>query len=90
MEIKFWRTGAGAEVDFVLNGVPLEVKSSVLNSPLLTKSFFSYLETYKPASGYLINKNFYGKREVEGKIVFFYPLWAVPLLVKELINRGGS
>jgi predicted AAA+ superfamily ATPase len=86
LEVKFWRTGAGAEVDFIVNGAPVEVKASVLNSPLLTKSFFSYLETYKPVSAYLINNNFYGKREVEGKTVYFYPLWAVPLLVKERIR----
>jgi predicted AAA+ superfamily ATPase len=88
LEVKFWRTGAGAEVDFVVNGIPLEVKSSVFNNPLLTRSFISYLETYKPASGFMINFNFYGERDVEGKKVYFYPLWAVPLLIRFL--SGGA
>lgn len=72
LEVKFWRTGTGAEVDFVVNGIPIEVKASVLNNPLLTKSFFSYLETYKPASGFLINSNLYEERDTDGKTVYFY------------------
>ncbi len=86
LEVKFWRTGTGAEVDFVVNGVPIEVKASVLNNPLLTKSFFSYLETYKPASGFLINSNLYEERDTDGKTVYFYPLWAVPLMIKQRLG----
>ncbi len=85
VEIKFWRTGGGAEVDFVVDGIPIEVKSTPLRKDSLSRSFISYLNTYEPKTGYFINADYYGDREFGGREVKFYPLWAVPLLVKQFL-----
>jgi predicted AAA+ superfamily ATPase len=85
-DVKFWRTGAGAEVDFVVNEIPIEVKSTPLRKDALSRSFISYLKTYKPRTGYFINTDYYGEREFEGRKVKFYPLWGVPLLLKQLFD----
>jgi predicted AAA+ superfamily ATPase len=82
--VKFWRTGAGAEVDFVIDSVPIEVKSTALKNFSLSRSFASYLSTYEPKTSFYINADFYGEREFDGRIVTFCPLWAVPLLAKQL------
>ena len=78
-----WRNGAGAEVDFVVNEIPIEVKSSALKKPTLSKSFISYLNTYEPKLSFYLNADFYGKREFNGQEVKYFPLWAVPLLVRQ-------
>lgn len=83
--IKFWRTGAGAEVDFIVNEIPIEVKSSTLKRPTLSKSFISYLNTYEPGKSFYINADFYGEREFNGQEVKYFPLWAVPLLAKQFL-----
>lgn len=84
LEMKFWRTGSGAEVDFVVKGIPIEVKASIMKEPSLSRSFHSYLKTYNPGKGFWVNANYYGERMVNEGKVHFYPLWAVPLIVKQL------
>lgn len=84
LEVKFWRTGSGAEVDFVYNGIPIEVKSSIMKEPSLAKSYHAYLKAYEPEIGFWVSANYYGERQVNKGKVYFYPLWAVPLLVKRL------
>lgn len=84
LSVKFWRTGAGAEVDFVIDNVPVEVKSTALKNFSLSRSFVSYLSTYEPKTSFYINADFYGEREFDGRIVTFYPLWAVPSMAKQL------
>jgi len=84
LEVKFWRTSSGAEVDFIYNGIPIEVKSSIMKEPALSKSFHGYLKAYEPKTGFWVNANYYGERQVNKGKVLFYPLWAVPLLVKRL------
>jgi predicted AAA+ superfamily ATPase len=88
LEVKFWRSSSGAEVDFVINGVPIEVKSAIMKEPSLSKSFHSYLKTYEPGIGFWVSANYYGERQVNGGKVVFYPLWAVPAMVKRLSTPG--
>ncbi len=83
-ELKFWRKGGGAEVDFVINGIPIEVKSSKLKKTSLTKSFISYIENYKPQKAYYLNLNLYGSRIFKETEILFYPLWLIPTIVKSL------
>ena len=51
LDVRYWRTKSGAEVDFVVekNGkaLPIEVKSE-LKRPKITRSFASFIERYKP------------------------------------------
>ncbi|MEA3280924.1 MAG: ATP-binding protein, partial [Thermodesulfobacteriota bacterium] len=86
LDIKYWRTGSGAEVDFIINGLPLEVKSTNLKKTTLSKSFISYCKKYHPATGILFNQSLYAERSIEDTRVHFFPLWAVPLVLKNLFN----
>lgn len=51
-ELLFWRTRAGAEVDFVLRRgedlVAVEVKAAALRRPKLSRSARSFIEAYPP------------------------------------------
>jgi len=73
--LKYWRTKSGAEVDFVVGDggiIPIEVKSSLFEGKL-NKSFFSFVEKYKPKKGYIVSLDFEGKKKVNGCEVFFVP-----------------
>lgn len=51
--LNFWRTTAKAEVDFVIKdkNIPIEVKKRAK----ITRSFTSFLQTYKPPFGVIVN-----------------------------------
>ncbi|MBI4801329.1 MAG: ATP-binding protein [Elusimicrobia bacterium] len=73
--INFWRTKAGAEVDFVVHAagglIPVEVKYSRFEKPVISRSFASFIETFKPARGLVLTKNYRGHaRRGSTKIVF--------------------
>ena len=56
VDVKYWRTKAKAEVDFILNDkIPVEVKSSPAK-PAVGKSLHSYIEKYNPAAAYIFTK----------------------------------
>lgn len=76
--IHFWRTKAGAEVDFVLvkglKPVPFEVKAGEMREFKIGKSFRSFLMTYRPEKAYLINLSLNGNYRIAGtKINFMDP-----------------
>lgn len=58
-DIHFWRTKDGSEVDFIVrkNGmdIPIEVKSGKLDKQTLSRSFQSYIKSYKPKNAVLIS-----------------------------------
>ncbi|OGT47890.1 MAG: ATPase [Gammaproteobacteria bacterium RIFCSPHIGHO2_12_FULL_41_20] len=61
--IHFWRTQSSAEVDFVLYKntdciIPIEVKFKSFNSPVITRSFRSFIDAYQPRYGFFITKDF--------------------------------
>ncbi len=84
IEIKYWRTKAKAEVDFIIesNGkiIPLEVKSD-LNEPKITKSFHSFLEKYKPSNGMILSEKLISKRDN----IYFIPILSINREIKKLI-----
>ena len=53
---KYWRTKAGAEVDFVIeigqNVIPIECK---LNADSVERSLMSFINTYNPAHAFIVN-----------------------------------
>ncbi|MGC8555375.1 MAG: ATP-binding protein [Candidatus Acidulodesulfobacterium sp.] len=57
--VHFWRSKDGAEVDFVIdNGkeiIPIEVKSSELKKPVITRSVKSFIEKYSSKEAWIIN-----------------------------------
>ena len=76
--LNFWRTKAGAEVDFVLvKGVyptPLEAKAAEMREFKINRSLRSFLRTYNPKEAYVINLSLKGERRIENtKISFLSP-----------------
>ena len=67
--IHYWRTKSKAEVDLVLDGIPLEVKAT----PRLTKAFRSFLKTYEPPLGLLVNYDIFDRKRVGRTDVFSLP-----------------
>jgi len=56
----YWRTKDNAEVDFVVrdwygNIIPIEIKSSYLDKPEISRSFHSFLSACKPKKAYIVN-----------------------------------
>ena len=73
IELKYYRTKNGAEVDFVVDDItPVEIKSN-LTSMKISKSYHYYLENYKPTKGYVLNFNQVGKKVFNGVEVTFLP-----------------
>ncbi|MBI2119407.1 MAG: ATP-binding protein [Elusimicrobia bacterium] len=77
--INFWRSKAGAEVDFVFHTggeiIPLEVKYSSFQGCKITKSFASFLDCFKPKRGVVLTKNFWGKLKVNDSEILFAPVY---------------
>ncbi|WP_457766543.1 ATP-binding protein [Coxiella burnetii] len=74
--IHFWRTQNGAEVDFVLYKnenciIPVEVKFKTMKKPIISRSFRSFTEAYKPKVGFFITKNFNKKIELNNCEIYF-------------------
>ena len=73
LSINFWRTTAKAEVDFILNEMPIEVKFTEMKTPKITRSFRSFLETYKPERGVVCTKNLWHKTKTMNTNLLFVP-----------------
>jgi len=76
-KVNYWRTLGKAEVDFVLSigeeVVPVEVKYSSFKEPKISRSFRSFLATYRPSRGVVLTKNFWGELKISGTKVKFVP-----------------
>ena len=88
-QIHYWRTKAGAEVDFIIKLnfdtiVPVEVKyrnSSGLN---LSRSYKSFLDAYHPRIGFVITKNQTGQLEYQQSQIYFVALGNLSSLFEHL------
>ena len=50
IELKYWRTGSNAEVDFIKDEkIPIEIKTT----PKVTRAFQSFIKKYQPARSWL-------------------------------------
>ncbi len=60
-KINFWRTKAGAEVDFIilkdLKPILVESKAKYFKKSAITRSMRSFINAYKPDIGFVINLN---------------------------------
>ncbi|MGB9735855.1 MAG: ATP-binding protein [bacterium] len=69
--LKYWRTKAKAEVDFIIEDkIPVEVKS-MLSKPVTGRSLFSFIEKYHPEKAYIFNRNLLKSINVDKTIVHF-------------------
>ena len=70
-KVNYWRTTAKAEVDFIsAEKMPVEIKMQ----PKITRSFRSFIESYKPQTAFLANLNTYDKAKMGTTTIFFVPL----------------
>jgi hypothetical protein len=78
-KINFWRTKGGAEVDFVLHLgeeiIPVEVKFAPMNSPEVTRSFDSFIHSFKPGRGIILTRDLFGKTRRNGTEIVFIPVY---------------
>lgn len=56
-QIKFWRTKSGAEVDFIINDIPVEVKMGIIKGDTIGKGLVSFILKYKPERVFIYAKN---------------------------------
>ncbi|MCL5772008.1 MAG: ATP-binding protein [Actinobacteria bacterium] len=74
-KINFWRTKAGAEVDFIilknLKPIPIEAKAKYFKKPAITQSMRSFINTYKPKIAFVINLNLDNEIKINGCMVKF-------------------
>ena len=52
IDLKYWRTKSGAEIDFINKGEPIEIKTTAKTS----KSLYSFIEKYSPKNCYIISE----------------------------------
>lgn len=80
-ELKYWRTIAKAEVDFVLltgqEIVPIEVKYSFFDKPKISRSFRSFISQYQPNIALILTKGFFGEMKIDKTLVKFAPVWYI-------------
>jgi len=78
-KINFWRTKAGAEVDFVLQiggeVIPVEVKYSRFDKEKISRSLTSFIESFNPRRGVVLTKDYWGIASIEKSKVLFIPVY---------------
>ena len=68
---KYWRTTSKAEVDFVVDGIPVEVKTS---SPKISRSLRSFISSYSPKTAILLSWKKIGVERIDGTSIYFIPI----------------
>ena len=78
-KINFWRTKAGAEVDFVLHIkesiIPIEIKYSNFEAEKIPRGLISFINSFKPESAVVLTKNYWGMTRKDKTKVFFIPVY---------------
>lgn len=74
MDLRYWRTKSGAEVDFIYEKanqtIPIEIKS-YLKSDNVEKSFRSFITKYSPKIGFILSTNYNNERKIENTNIYF-------------------
>lgn len=77
--LKYWRTLAKAEVDFIIDVskelVPIEVKYSYLKEAKISRGFRNFLSQYQPERALVLTKDFWGELKINQTRVKFVPVW---------------
>ncbi|MDG6968597.1 MAG: ATP-binding protein, partial [Nitrososphaerota archaeon] len=70
----YWREGQ-EEVDFVVNGAPVEVKWKKLISDADYRHLGHFLKKYDVPTGYMVSKSESRVRKVDGHSILTIPMW---------------
>ncbi|MFH1838257.1 MAG: ATP-binding protein [Candidatus Kuenenbacteria bacterium] len=75
--LNFWRTKSKAEVDFVIRKnqkiIPIEVKYT--QTPIVGKSFYSFIEKFSPKQGFILTKGYLGEKTIKNCKIKFIPVY---------------
>lgn len=78
-KINFWRTKAGAEVDFIIHTegkiIPIEIKYSLFTSEKISKSLVSFIESFNPERALVLTKNYWGSTKRNNTKILFVPIY---------------
>lgn len=78
-KINFWRTKAGAEVDFMLEIkgelIPVEVKYSNFDTEKISKSLASFIDSFNPKYTVVLTKNYWGSTKRNRTRIIFIPVY---------------
>jgi len=84
-EILFWRSKAGAEVDFVVRRrgeiVAIETKAGALGRPKLSRAGRSFIDAYRPRCFGVLNAGLRDDEEVDGVPVLYRRPWEIEELL---------
>jgi len=84
IQLNYWRTNAGAEVDFVVEKdgsmIPIEVKTTI-KKPRYGKSIKNFISAYKSERGFVLSRDYVGETKVLGKTVRFLPLFMISRII---------
>jgi len=87
--VRFWRSKAGAEVDFIVEHagriLPIEVKSTVA-APRMTRSMRSFIDAYKPPLFIVATPSGTGDISVSGTEVRVVPVHALGDSVRQFVD----
>jgi len=77
--VNFWRSKDKAEVDFIIHNegdiIPVEAKFSAIKKSTVSKSFRSFINTYSPKTGYIVNRSYEDTITIGSTKVSFVPFW---------------
>lgn len=77
--IKYWRTLAKAEVDFILELgreiIPIEVKYTQFKDPKISRGLKNFIVGYKPKKVLILTKGFIGEEKIDKSHIKFIPAW---------------
>lgn len=77
-DLFYWRTKSKAEVDFIYTRedrvIPIEVKAGSAKIGTLTRSFHSFIDTYKPQKAIFLNKDKFALFKAGQTVVYYIPV----------------
>jgi len=80
--VRFWRSQAGAEVDFVLelpdSTLGIEVMGSSMSRPALSRSSRSFIDAYKPSEFWVLSDSLCDDQNLDHTIVRWIPFCRLP------------
>jgi predicted AAA+ superfamily ATPase len=82
LPLNYWRTKSKAEVDFIVKGIPIEVKSS-LSSERTTKSLMSFLEKHKSRRAIMASYDLKSMKKVGSCDIYYEPLYNILKILTE-------
>ncbi len=90
IELRYWRTKAKAEIDFVIEKegriIPIEVKSE-LRKTSLNKAIYSFAEKYKSREIFILSEILDTRKKFNFGIVNFKPIFYVEKILEKIKNQ---